>query len=139
MKKERTSSGVLIIRDRQQAAAVLQKASQSRNRYPVAPVDRRTMDGIVYASEKQMKRFAGLQMLERDGEISNLRREVEYQLIVNGMLVCRYFADAVYTDTHTQKEIVEDTKGSKETTTELFKLKKKLMMACHGINVIEVY
>ena len=50
--------------------------------------------------------------------------------------VC-YVADFVYTDAETGELIVEDTK-SEATKTKDFVIKRKLMLAIHGIRVREV-
>lgn len=80
-------------------------------------------------------------------ELDNLRKaalpadrvvDVQYQvpfpIVVNGEKICRYEADFVvtYADDHVQ---VIDAKGVR---TDIFKLKKKLVKACHGIDIIEV-
>jgi hypothetical protein len=53
-------------------------------------------------------------------------------LAVNGIAICRYRADFVYVESG--KRIVEDTKGMR---TDVYKLKKKMMLAILGIDIKE--
>ena len=40
-----------------------------KNRFNVSPVEERTLGGVVFASKKEMKRYAELQLLQRAGEV----------------------------------------------------------------------
>jgi hypothetical protein len=76
------------------------------------------------------------------GLILNLREQVRFELTPrqyrpDGTMVERessYIADFSY-DTKWGKTIIEDVKGFK---TPMFRLKKKLMLFIHGIEVVEV-
>jgi hypothetical protein len=57
---------------------------------------------------------------------------VSFRLIVGGVLVCRYRADFVYVESGAR--VVEDVKGFR---TVVYKLKRRLMLACHGIEIKE--
>ena len=101
--------------------------------------------GQVFDSMKEANRFCELRILERAGEISNLRTQVPFLLIPaqrdsNGKLIEKsvtYKADFVY-DKDGQT-IVEDTKGCKTGTAyQVFSIKRKLMLKVHGIRVQEV-
>jgi len=81
-----------------------------------------------------MNRYLELVAMERLKVISELRRQVPYQLHVNGKTVCRYVADAVYR-TMDGKEVVEDCKG---VVTAVYRLKRAMMLAEHGIKIAEV-
>jgi len=98
----------------------------------VAPKARRTCDGIVFASRGEMLRYQELRLLEKTAWIRDLRRQVSYDLTVNGQLVARYVADFTYWEDN--RWVVEDAKGYE---TEVYRIKKKLMKACHGIEVLE--
>jgi hypothetical protein len=52
---------------------------------------------------------------------------------VQGKLICTYVADFKYLENG--KEVVEDVKGFK---TPVYKLKKKLVEAIYGIEIIEI-
>lgn len=118
-----------------------------------------TRDGITFDSLTEYKRFCELTLLEKAGEITELKRQVEFELIPaqyetistgevykrgerKGMpkmkTVCveqsvKYVADFVYTE-KTGETIVEDSKGFK---TPEYKIKKKLMLCVHGIKIKE--
>lgn len=115
-----------------------------------------TVDGKTFDSRREYKRFTELQLLERAGEISNLRMQVPFTLIpaqyewyerygkngqrlTNGQKCvereCAYVADFVYIDNATGKKVVEDTKGMR---TKDYIIKRKLMLHVHGIKIKEV-
>lgn len=90
------------------------------------------VNGTWFASAKEARRYSELLLLERAGEISELRLQVRFSLDVGGVHVCRYIADFTYRD-KAGGAVVEDVKGVE---TPEFKLKRKLMLACHGIDVV---
>jgi hypothetical protein len=99
-----------------------------------------TIDGMVFDSRKEYARYRELVLLQRAGQISDLQRQVKYELIpqqrINGKVVeraCSYIADFVYVEN--KKKIVEDTKGFR---TPEYKIKRKLMLYIHGIQIQEV-
>lgn len=89
-------------------------------------------EGIKFASRKEMRRWMDLRLEEVAGTIKDLKRQVRYPLDVNGVHVCDYIADATYE--RAENLVVEDSKGYR---TPLYALKAKLMLACHGITVLE--
>lgn len=80
-----------------------------------------------------MKRYIALTQLQQAGEISHLQRQVRFPLLVNGDLVGTYVADFVYWQHGVR--VTEDVKGA---VTASYALKRKLMLACHGIRIHEV-
>lgn len=108
-------------------------ASPRRHKYGVAAKEDRTMDGIVFASKKEMTRYAELKLMEKAGEIGCLEIQVGYPLVVNGKTVGKYVADFDYwTD---GKRITEDVKGMR---TPIYRLKKKMFEAQYGRPIKEV-
>lgn len=102
------------------------------------------IDGHVFDSRKEARRYAELRLLERAGEISNLKTQVPFLLIPNqfdenGHVLERavtYKADFVYN--RGGKLVVEDTKGYRDGGAyNLFVIKRKLMLRVHGIRVEE--
>lgn len=91
-------------------------------------------DGQVFDSVKEFHRWGVLKLLERAGKISDLKRQVKYELIPKqeGERACTYIADFVYYENG--KLVVEDSKGFK---TDAYKIKKKLMLWVHGIRIKE--
>jgi hypothetical protein len=108
------------------------------NKYNVAPkADRTNADGVVFDSKREMNRWGELQLLQKQGHISDLRRQVQYQLHARGgKVVSTYLADFVYVDQQVMpgETIVEDCKGVR---TRMYRLKKKWLLAEHGIRIRE--
>jgi hypothetical protein len=90
------------------------------------------VEGIRFASRMEARRFQELRMLERAGEISNLKLQTRWPLVVNGVKVCEYRPDFEYDEGG--RHVVEDVKGK---ATPEFRLKAKLMKAIHGVTVLE--
>lgn len=94
-----------------------------------------TVDGITFDSRKEADRYLALKGMEEDGAISDLRRQVRYELIpafdVDGRHYrpVFYVSDFTYTDGETGKEIVEDVKGMR---TDTYRLKSKLFARRYG-------
>ena len=112
-------------------AALLAKVSTERAKYRNKKT---TVDGKKFDSKAEAQRYLVLKQLQAAGEISGLKRQVRYALVVSGMLICHYVADFVYFDAE-MREVVEDVKGF---STKDYKLKKNLMKACLGITLREV-
>lgn len=93
------------------------------------------VDGIVFDSKAEARRWGELRLMEKAGLISGLQRQIPFDLTVNGHLICRYVADFVYVTRDSMETVVEDAKG---VLTPEFRLKAKLMEAIHGI-VIQVW
>lgn len=92
------------------------------------------VNGVLFASKREAKRYGELLLLVKAGEVRDLRLQVPFDLIVRDIKVCRYVADFVYT-TPTGRTVVEDVKGMR---TPVYELKKRLMFACLGIGILEV-
>lgn len=118
-----------------------------------------TRDGMTFDSLKEYRKFRELTLLEKAGEITDLKRQVEFELIPaqyeeiptgevykrgerkgqpKTKQVCveksvRYIADFTYTENG--KKVVEDTKG---VLTKDYILKRKMMLYFHGIKIKEV-
>ena len=101
-----------------------------RSKYSNEPTE---VDGIKFDSKKEAKRYGELTILVKAGAIKDLELQPRYPIIINGVKVTTYVADFRYTGI-SGAVIVEDTKGFK---TEVYKLKKKLMSAIHGIEIQE--
>lgn len=99
------------------------------------------VDGIVFDSKKEARRYQELKLFEKAGVIKDLERQVKFVLIpaqrINGKVAereCSYIADFVYKDKE-GNTIVEDTKGFR---TADYIIKRKLMLYVHGIKIVEV-
>lgn len=123
-----------------------------------------TRDGMTFDSQKEYKRFCELRLLERAGKITDLQRQVPFELIpaqyktvytgevykrtihalgiAEGMPktkeVCLEQSCSYIADFVYQqdgKQVVEDTKGVK---TADYIIKRKLMLWVHGIKIKEI-
>ena len=99
-----------------------------------------TVGGLVFDSKKEYKRYCELVLLQKAGQVTDLQRQVKYELIpsqkIGGKVAeraCTYVADFVYQENG--KTVVEDTKGFK---TKEYIIKRKLMLWVHGIRIVEV-
>lgn len=129
----------------------------AKNKYGARKI---TRDGMVFDSLKEYRRWLELSLLERAGTITDLQRQVEFELIPaqyetferygkNGKRlkdgqICvekavKYIADFVYQQDG--KTVVEDVKGYRDPSSAgyaKFVLKRKMMLYFHGIKIKEV-
>lgn len=107
--------------------------------------------GEIFDSKREYQRWQELKLLEKAGEITELRRQVPFELLPNqrepdkigprggkkpGRIIERkalYIADFVYKD-RTGREVVEDCKGMR---TKDYILKRKLLLFRFGIQILE--
>lgn len=119
------------------------------------------VNGNTYDSRKEYRRFCELSLLQRAGAITELKRQVRFELIPAQYVeyptgefykrgekkgqpkikrvcveqsVC-YYADAVYYENG--KRVVEDTKSPATRNKESYIIKRKLMLWVHGIKIKE--
>jgi len=118
------------------AARPVRLAQAKRSKYRAV---KETVDGITFASKAEARRYAELKLLEKAGEIFDLRVQPEYDLCAwqngNAPVVGKYRADFSYLDVRTKCGVVEDVKGFR---TPLYRWKKKHVEAQYGITVREV-
>lgn len=103
----------------------------ARAKYAAVPT---VVDGIRYASKKEAARARELALLMQSGHVARVDPHPVFLLQVNGVHVCAYVGDFQVTYPDGRVEI-EDVKGVRTT---VYKLKKKLMRAVHGIEIVEV-
>lgn len=96
---------------------------QAFNKYHTAAKERRTIDGITFASRAESVRYCELKLLEKNGSIKNLKLQPRFLLIpkTEHERACFYVADFEYEKDGAH--IVEDVKGVK---TAAYKIKRKL-------------
>lgn len=108
-------------------------------------------DGEIFDSRKECRRWQELKLLEKAGEITDLRRQVPFELLPDqrepdrigprggrkkGRIIERkavYIADFVYKD-RSGLEVVEDCKGMR---TKDYIIKRKLILFRFGIRIKE--
>jgi len=94
-----------------------------------------TIDGITFDSRAEGRRYTQLKLMERAGEIEAIELQPRFDLIVNGKKCGFYKADFGYIDKALRQRVIEDVKG---VATPIYRLKKKLVAAIYGVNVIEI-
>lgn len=87
------------------------------------------VDGVRFDSKKESIRWHVLRLLERAGDISELQRQVRYELTAHGKKIGHYVADFAYFDNTTKTMVEEDVKGM---ATPMFKWKAKHFAAQYG-------
>jgi hypothetical protein len=75
--------------------------------------------------------------MRQAGLIEDLELQPRYELIVNGHKIGFYRGDFRYKDVVTDSVVLEDVK-SPVTKTAVYQLKKKLVRALYGIEIIEI-
>ena len=99
----------------------------------------RTSDGVEHDSQKEARRWMELQLLQRAGDIADLKRQVTFELIPrqDGERACHYIADFVYSDLKAGKVVVEDVKSEATRKDKAYIIKRKLMLYLKGIKIHE--
>jgi hypothetical protein len=99
----------------------------------------RCNEGVMQQSGMEAARCTELHLLLRAGEITDLEAHPQprLDLVVNDVKVGAYLPDFVYHDVRSGQKVVEDVKGQAGMTA-VYQLKKKLVLACHGIEITEV-
>lgn len=108
-----------------------------RGRFPVVPSESRTMGGVTFDSKREMLRWAELQLLQRAGEITELKRQVSYSVSIASVHFCKFTPDAEYIDRHGVK-VFEDVKSSGTAKDTAYRLRKKAFEIFYGVKVTEI-
>jgi hypothetical protein len=95
------------------------------------------VDGILFASLAEAKRYGQLKLLEQAGEIRDLRQGRSHDLIVNGKRVGGYKPDFTYM-TRTNDLVIEEVKSGTSGKEKDYRLRKKVFEASTGLQVTEV-
>jgi hypothetical protein len=128
---------------RQEARALLSKPKRSKY-----GATKTMVDGILFDSVKEAKRWQELRLLEKAGEISHLERQPKFYLYgKDGPVLIRsrgypngrravWKGDFAYFCSIRNKRICEDVKGFR---TPIFILKKAVVQACYpGLEIVEI-
>lgn len=94
------------------------------------------IDGVTFDSQAEGRRYLELKLLCQAHQVRNLTIHQRFGLFVRSIEVGVYVADFCYDELDGQdwRYVVEDVKGMK---TPVYKLKAKIMLACHGITIRE--
>lgn len=102
-----------------------------------------------FDSKRELERYRELALLEKAGKITDLKHHVVFSFDINGVHICKYEADFQYHDNASNVGVIEDVKPKfkdeagckKYQHTDIYRrflVKKRLMLALHGIDVREV-
>jgi len=93
-----------------------------------------TVDGIVFDSKLEAEYYGKLKLWVKSGVVLSFERQVVYPFIHNGVKIGSYKSDfdVIWKDSGLK---VTDAKGFR---TDLYKWKKKMMLAFYGIVIKEV-
>jgi len=98
-------------------------------------------EGMTFDSVAEYNRWKELRLAQEAGRIENLRHHTVFELDipsdsgVEDQHICDYEADFTYFDTANGALVVEDVKGFR---TDVYRLKKKLMLALRDIEIKEI-
>ena len=122
-------------------AAAFRKRHLGKSRQPKYHNVRTTdSEGVTHDSKREAAHWEVLKLLEQSGQISELQRQVSFELaqavVLDGRKrpPLRYVADFVYRDS-AGRVVVEDVKGVR---TQGYRIKRHLMRVAYGIEVREV-
>ena len=112
------------------------RLSERRSKYGNKRI--KTAAGVSFDSLSEQRRWHELQLLERAGEIRDLTLPPRFPIEVNGYHIADYVADYGYEcrDRLGWVKIVEDRKAGSVTQTDVFRLKRKLLKALYGIDIL---
>jgi hypothetical protein len=106
-----------------------------------------TAAGVSFDSKSEAQRWSELLLLQRAGEIRELILHPRYDQSVNGIHICDMIPDFSYQCMvegpdgkggffQTWMKVCEDRKAGTITQTDVFKLKRKLLKAIHGVDIL---
>lgn len=125
-----------------------EKKPKKGNKLHAEKVDMTMPDGTLmhFDSKREARRYMDLWLMQRSGEITNLRTQVKYPLLPKQVhpdgtreRAIDYVADFVYEKDG--ETVVEDSKGFRNTASaayRVFVMKRKMMLYFHGVTVREV-
>lgn len=114
---------------------------RKRGRYAVAAKAERTLDGVVFDSKGEMRRYATLRLMERCGAIKDLKRQVKYDVAINGQHFCSITFDHAYVEKQTDgswRPVVEEFKSKGTIREKDYALRKKAAVLFYGLSVREI-
>ena len=92
------------------------------------------VDGITFDSKKEAYWYLQYRAMERNGDITNLELQVPFPVQINGVHICKYIADFVFTDKKGNRHVV-DVKSQMTAKLPVFRLKKKLVQALYNVEI----
>ena len=96
------------------------------------------IDGYKFDSLKESRRYLELLLMLKAGEIRDFKVHPQYDFWVNSKWVGSYRADFSYKNRQSFDVIVEDVKSTATKRARDWPLRRNLMRAIYGIEVIEI-
>lgn len=104
------------------------------------------VNGIKFDSKKEAVRYYQLSLMQRAGEIRDLKLQPRFSLIKGVKFSgdkrakpdIRYTADFSYYDIRKGVDVVEDVKSKATKDSTDYKMRRHMMLAIHGIEVLEI-
>lgn len=108
---------------------------------------KKTIDGIKFDSTRESKRYEELRLAERAGRIKDLEVQPVFILVKSVKFkgdkkttpAMRYTADFRYYDIEKDEVVVEDVKSKATAKLTDYRMRRHMMLAFHGIEILETY
>lgn len=108
---------------------------------------KKTVDNIKFDSTREARRYEELKLAERAGKIKDLEVQPVFILVKSVKFsgdqkakpAMRYTADFRYFDVKKGEVVVEDVKSKATAKQTDYKMRRHMMLAFHGIEVLETY
>jgi len=95
------------------------------------------VNGISFDSKKEAGYYGILRLKEKARLIQRFEMQVRYDLVVNGVNIGFYKADFVTYKNGKPLEVI-DVKSEMTKKLPIYRLKKKLLKAIYGIDIVEI-
>ena len=93
--------------------------------------------GREFHSQAEANRAVELEALRRAGKVHSLEFQPRFDLVVEGVRVGHYVGDFAYWDVEKRQQVIEDVKPKSGYRSDVYRLKKRLMLACHSVEISE--
>jgi hypothetical protein len=105
-----------------------------RNKYKNIKIE---LDGITFDSKKEAKYYGILKLKEKAKLIDSFAMQVRYDIVVNNHNIGFYKADFV---TYKNGEVLDviDVKSEMTKKLPVYRIKKKLIKAIYGFDIVEI-
>ena len=121
------------------------KQSKSKGRGNKFKAMKVELDGMTFDSKKEHRRYIELKAMQQRSEIRDLKHHTKFELAPKTKIegekrakpALRYFADFTYYRS-TGEFVVEDVKSVATKESTVYKMKRHMMLAIHGIEVREI-
>lgn len=95
------------------------------------------VDGLRFDSAKEARIWGELQLRQKAGELVHLERQARFPLVVAGLDCGAYVADYAWIEANGEY-VVADAKSAITRRDRVYRLKRKLMRALHGVDIREL-